>query len=168
MIGSTVAIRALFTRLPLLLWEVGTGLSGLLDSEGTRERAPFSAESTMSDVKDGVAVFTKASIFWASRLQASTCEEKKNPWLLDLQQNNPFLYSEKEKCPFVNFAGQKFVFPKAWFSLAAQAADAVTCWFVINKRYWWSTSYYVACTYVASENQAFTQSRGSTVYFKCA
>lgn len=80
MMGSIVAISALFTRLPWLLRGGETGFSGLLDSDGTRERAPLSAESTMSDVKDGVAVFIKASIFWASRLQASTCEiEKKLP-----------------------------------------------------------------------------------------
>ena len=72
MIGSNVAMSALFTRHPLLWRGPVTGLSGLLDNDGTRDRAPFSADSTMSDVNDGVAVFINASIFWASRLQAST------------------------------------------------------------------------------------------------
>lgn len=72
MIGSNGAISALFTRLPLLWRGPVTGLSGLLDNEGTRDRAPLSADSTMSDVNDGVAVLINASIFWASRLQAST------------------------------------------------------------------------------------------------
>lgn len=63
MIGSNVATSALFNRLPSLLRGGEIGFSGLLDSDGTRERAPLSAESTMSVVNDGVAVFIKASIF---------------------------------------------------------------------------------------------------------
>lgn len=77
MMGSNVAMSALFTRLPLLWRGPVTGLSGLFDSEGTRDRAPLSADSTMSDVNDGVAVFINASIFWASRLQASTYRDRK-------------------------------------------------------------------------------------------
>ena len=76
MIGNNVTIRELFTRLALLLREFKTGFSGLSDSQGTSERAPLSAESTMSEVKEGVAVLMEASSFWASRMQASTCRGK--------------------------------------------------------------------------------------------
>lgn len=71
-IGSTVAVKALFNRLTLFLCESETGLSGLFDNVGTRDRAALRAESTMSDVNDGVPVSIRASIFCASRLQAST------------------------------------------------------------------------------------------------
>lgn len=69
-------MSALFTRLPLLWRGPVTGFSGLLDNEDTRDRAPLSAERTISEVNDGVAVFINASIFCASRLQASTYRDQ--------------------------------------------------------------------------------------------
>ena len=63
MIGSTVAISALFSRLALLFRVSETGFTGLFDNVGTRDRDPLSAESTMSDVNEGVPVFIRASIF---------------------------------------------------------------------------------------------------------
>lgn len=62
MIGSNVAINELFTRL-VLLFRVTDTVTGFFESDGTSERAPFSADSTMSEVKEGVAVLMKASSF---------------------------------------------------------------------------------------------------------
>lgn len=61
--GNNAAINELFTRLALLLRESETGLTGFLESVGTWERAPLSAESTMSEVNEGVPVLIKASSF---------------------------------------------------------------------------------------------------------
>ena len=63
MMGNKVAINELFTRLALLSRESETGLTGFFKSLGTSERAPLSAESTMSEVNEGVAVLMKASSF---------------------------------------------------------------------------------------------------------
>lgn len=63
MIGSNVAINELFTRFALLFRGSDVVFTGFFESEGTSERAPFSADSTMSEVKEGVAVLMKASSF---------------------------------------------------------------------------------------------------------
>lgn len=61
--GKRVAVNKLFTRFALLLRESEAGLTGFSERLGTSERAPLSAESTMSEVNEGVAVLIKASSF---------------------------------------------------------------------------------------------------------
>lgn len=63
MMGKRATINELFTRLALLFGEWETGLTDFFESEGTCERAPLSADSTMSEVNAGVAVLMKASSF---------------------------------------------------------------------------------------------------------
>lgn len=72
----------MFTKLALLLRTLETGCCDFAERDGTRERAPLSADNTISEVNAGVPVLMNASSLWASRLQVSTYKRpKQNPSL---------------------------------------------------------------------------------------
>lgn len=55
---------------------LATGCCDFAESDGTRERAPLSADNTISEVNAGVPVLMNASSLWASRLQVSTYKDQ--------------------------------------------------------------------------------------------